>query len=334
MTVLAALPSVLNPTVLSNGGVLSEISQRDRPWDLHRTQADEVARLYAMGTDRAVDRLSERMLECSRWLEFALNPDHESGEVVFRLQTARFCRCRYCPVCQWRRSLMWVARFMKRVQVPEFPKGRWLHLTLTVENVRVESLRATLGEMNEAWHRMLKRSAWPALGFIRSTEITRAKDGRAHPHFHALLLVSSSYFGREYISHARWVALWREALRVDYDPSVRIQAFEARTITDETGVARALAPVEGLKYAVKPCDLIGDGEPKDAEWLMELTRQTHKLRFIATGGVLRDALREDHESNDDLIRPDGEISDEAEEFARWWFLWFHQRYRRRSSPAA
>jgi plasmid rolling circle replication initiator protein Rep len=320
---------------LGNGALLSEVSRNDRPWDAHRGEADVIARLYGMVGEGVFDRLAARMLECSRWLEFALRPDLGTGEVVFRLQTARFCRCRYCPVCQWRRSLMWIARFMKRVQVVNFPKGRWLHLTLTVENVALDRLRETLGEMNRAWQRMIERRAWPALGFIRTTEITRAKDGRAHPHFHALLLVSSSYFGRKYISHDRWVALWREALRVDYDPSVRIQVFETKTITDvETGVKRELAPVEGLKYAVKPCDLMGKGEPEDAAWLVELTKQTHKLRFIATGGVLKDALSEEKETNDDLLRLDGEQGDEAEELARWWFLWFHQRYRRRSSPAA
>src|SRR6202035_3324117 len=102
---------------MRNGALLSEISHRDQPWDVHRLQADEVARLYAMAKGQAFERLGVRMAECSRWVEFALNPDRSSGEVALRLQTARFCRVRYCPVCQWRRSLMWVARFMKRVMV-------------------------------------------------------------------------------------------------------------------------------------------------------------------------------------------------------------------------
>jgi len=319
---------------MRNGALLSEISHRDQPWDVHRLQADEVARLYAMAKGQAFERLGVRMAECSRWLEFALNPDRSSGEVALRLQTARFCRVRYCPVCQWRRSLMWVARFMKRVMVTDFPKGRWLFLTLTVRNVPLDQLRSTLVEMNAAWKRMIERKAWPGLGFIRSTELTRAANGYAHPHFHALLYVSPSYFARHYISHERWVSMWREALRADYDPTVHIKIWKSKTITDqETGVERALAPVEGIKYAVKPCDLIGDGEPADADWLALLTTQTHKLRFLATGGVLKDALREEEETNDDLLRPDGEnTKEEAEELARWWFLWFHQRYRRRSAP--
>lgn len=334
VTCATTVPSLPNPSVLGNGALLSEASERDKPWDVHRLQADKVARLYGMAHGQAFKRLGVRMVECSRWLEFALNPDRSSGEVVFRLQTARFCRCRYCPVCQWRRSLMWIARFMKRVAVPDFPKGRWLHLTLTVQNVPLDALRSTLVEMNAAWKRMIERKAWPGMGFIRSTELTRAKNDYAHPHFHVLIYVSSSYFGREYISHERWVSMWREALRADYDPSVKVQVFKQKTMTDqETGIERALAPIEGLKYAVKPCDLIGKEKPADADWLTLLTKQTYKMRFIATGGILKDALREEDETDDDFIRPDGESTkEEAEELARWWFLWFDQRYRKRSSP--
>jgi plasmid rolling circle replication initiator protein Rep len=330
---VSAEVTVQNLPALGNGVCLclSDASPRDRPWDVHKAQADAVERLYAMAKGQEFARLSVRMVECGRWLEFALNPDLDTGEVRLRLQTARFCRVRYCPVCQWRRSLMWAARFMKRVAVPEFPKGRWLHLTLTVENVPVERLRATLGEMNEAWHRMIKRSVWPALGFIRSTELTRAKNDFAHPHFHVLLYVKPSYFtSRDYISHERWASMWREALRADYDPVVYVKAWKLSTITDEqTGETRELAPVEGLKYAVKPSDLIGERKPEDAEWLALLTEQTHKLRFLATGGILKDALSEEKETNDDLIRPGGELSEDAEEFARWWFLWFDRKYRKR-----
>jgi plasmid rolling circle replication initiator protein Rep len=327
--------SVPNSPFQGNGALLSEVSERDRLWDQHKALADKVARLYGLAQGREFERLSERVLECSRWLEYGLEPDRSTGEIRFRLKSARFCRVRYCPICQWRRCLCWLARFLKRIMVPDFPKGRWLHLTLTVENVPLHKLRSTIDEMNRAWQRMIQRKGWPALGFIRSTELTRAENGFAHPHFHALLYVSPSYFVRQYISHEGWVSTWRDVLRADYDPTVYIQAFKLKTVIDpETKEERSLAPVEGLKYAVKPSDLIGDGTRHDAEWLALLTKQTHKLRFIATGGILKDALSERDETNDDLLHP-GETSseelEELEELERWWFLWFHQRYRRRSS---
>jgi hypothetical protein len=43
-------------------------------------------------------------------------------------------------------------------------------------------------------------------------------------------------------------------------------------------------------------------DPKAREWFYELTRQTHKLRFVATGGALKDALKPDEAvTNEDMI---------------------------------
>ena len=73
------------------------------------------------------------------------------------------------------------------------------------------------------------------------------------------------------------------------------------------------AIAETLKYAVKPDDIMHDAEdPKAREWFYELTRQTHKLRFVATGGLLKNAFKADNElTDDDLIRTGND--DETEE---------------------
>ena len=68
--------------------------------------------------------------------------------------------------------------------------------------------------MNKAWQRLIQRKLFPAIGWLRSTEVTRGKDGSAHPHFHCLLLVSSSYFsGKGYLKQNDWVEMWRSSLR-------------------------------------------------------------------------------------------------------------------------
>ncbi|MFO5546928.1 protein rep, partial [Klebsiella pneumoniae] len=51
------------------------------------------------------------------------------------------------------------------------------------------------------------------------------------------------------------------------------------------------AVAETLKYSTKPADMVAD--PK---WFLELTRQTHKRRFVATGGALKDVLKLDQET--------------------------------------
>jgi hypothetical protein len=208
---------------------------------------------------------------------------------------------------------MWQARFLKALPSIEaaYPSARWLFLTLTVRNCSITDLRATIQDMNKAWHRLVKRQEFGSvLGWIRTTEVTRGRDGSAHPHFHVLLMVRSSYFsGKGYVKQERWVDLWRECARLDYRPSVRIQVVKPKSGTKPGGTESPLrwAVSETLKYAVKPEDML------NRDWLLELTRQVYRLRFIASGGVLKDMLREAEETERDLLlADDGEDSEGGE----------------------
>ena len=127
---------------------------------------------------------------------------------------------------------------------------------------------------------MAKLKAFPA-GWLRSTEVTRGRDGSSHPHFHCLLLVPSFYFsGRGYMKQSDWVAMWRQSMRLDYNPILDVQAVKQGDRPME------LVP-ELLKYCTKELDMVAD-----RGWFLELTRQMHKMRSIATGGVLKEYLRE------------------------------------------
>ena len=276
---------------------LTDYSPQDKPWDVHRGQTQAVEGVYR-GT--IYDGLAGRLRNCSGFLGFAWVAD-DTGELRLSLRTARFCRVRHCPVCQWRRSLMWQARFLQALPSIEaaYPTARWLFLTLTVRNCPVDDLRRTLRSMNEAWHRLVKRPefAGNVQGWVRATEVTRGQDDSAHPHFHSLLMVRPSYFGKGYVTQSRWAELWQQCARLDYRPIVDIRTVRARRgAPGEKPLRQALA--ETLKYSVKPSDMEG-------EWLIELTRQVHKLRFVASGGVLKNVLRESDESEQDLLLADG-----------------------------
>jgi len=290
---------------------LTDYSPKDAPWDVHRAQAQQVEGLY-LGT--VFDSLAGRIRGCSGYLGFAWEVDRETGEMRLKLRAAEFCRVRHCPVCQWRRSMMWQARFLKALPSieAEYPTARWLFLTLTVRNCPITELRSTIQSMNKAWHRLVKRSEFRAVqGWIRTTEVTKGQDGLAHPHFHVLMMVRPSYFSYHYVKHERWVELWQECARLDYRPSVRIESVKSKLKTGSNEFPLRAAIAETFKYAVKPEDML------DRDWLLELTRQVHKLRFIASGGVLKDILRETEESNEDLmLLDDGEASD-PELFFDW-----------------
>lgn len=221
---------------------------------------------------------------------------------------------------------MWQARFYQALPgiVEKHPKARWIFLTLTVRNCEVTQLGDTLTVMNQAWQRLIKRKEFkPVLGWIRTTEVTKSKDGSAHPHFHALVMVPPSWFTRDYVKHSRWVDLWQGCLKVSYSPNVDVRTVKPRVGSGSDGnhlesTVEALqgAVAETLKYSTKPDDMTDDGDADG--WFLELTRQTHKRRFIATGGALKDVLKLDDETDEDLIGQDGDGTDEGPNLAFAW----------------
>ncbi len=310
-----AMSSITPESATSNSQpiALSDVSPQDKPWDKHRSFADRVEGFYA-GSE--FSGYSSRIHYCSELLEFGLAPT-EHDTLKLKLRSARFCRLRHCPVCQWRRSLMWKAKAYKVLPkiVEAYPSHRWLFLTLTQKNAPITELRETLKQMNRGFQRLVQLKAFPGVGWLRSTEVTRGRDGSAHPHFHCLLLVQRSYFGKNYIKQDEWVEMWRKCMRLDYNPVLDVQAVKQGSKPME------LVP-ELLKYCTKESDLVAD-----REWFLELTRQMHKMRAVATGGVLKEYLKELEQEPEDLI---GESeSPEAQEDSSLYFGWKRpeKRYR-------
>ena len=145
----------------------------------------------------------------------------------------------------------------------------------------------------------------------------------AHPHFHALLLVKPSYFTINYIKQGDWVEMWAKALRADYLPSVNVKAVKA-TLTKK-GVSNWTKHSETLKYSVKPSDLALEGDK--GAWLHEMTKQVHKMRFIATGGVLKGILKpEDEITTEEMISSSEEVQDVGEGRVAFQFKPEYRKY--------
>lgn len=328
-----------NPSVVK-GRTLAEVSERDAKWDKHRGDTQTIGALYDRAAAPKLERLGERMGQCAGLLHFKQTLDMETGELGIKLDRAMFCKVRHCPVCQWRRGMANMARFYTRLPalVEAVPKAQWVFLTLTVRNPDMKDLRSTLRDMNSAWKRMIERAGWPAKGFIRTTEVTKGRDGKPHPHFHCLLLVDPGYFsGKSYISSAKWADMWKAALRADYTPVVHVAKVKAKSdkakaaeASGDKHAALSAAVAETLKYAVKPEDMLTDGL-----FLFGITDQLHKLRFIATGGVLKDWLKET--PTDEEMIETGTEPDEAEDqpdLPGMTFGWQHveRKYRKVKGP--
>ena len=295
---------------------LSNVSPKDKPWDIHGSERDLVGESYL---SECCASYAERILNCSQFLEFSVVLSDEQA-VTLKLQSARFCRVRYCPVCQWRRSLKWRARFFEALPklLEDYPKVKFIFLTLTVKNCVLEELRLTINEMNKAWKKLVKRNQFPALGWIKSIEVTKSKDLTAHPHFHCLLVVPSDYFvSSSYLSQSLWQQLWRKSLKVDYNPIVNVRKVKPKVGQDERSGLMA-AVCETLKYSVKPNDLI-DG----SDWLIGLSEQMYKLRAVSVGGVLRSYLSDLGEDSDseDLVHIESRLDVEGQQQVRCYFSW-------------
>jgi len=336
-----ALGTIKFPISAKNSAAKNELdrlvdySPADANWDTRRGDSDDVGLIYEMAK---FERYAQRIADCSGRLHFAEVVNSKTGEVRFRLREARFCRVRYCPVCQARRALMWRARFYQKLPglVEEYPKSRWLFLTLTVRNCPITELGDTLTAMNIAWRRLIDRKEFrPVQGWAKTTEVTRGANGSAHPHFHVLLMAPPSMLAKNYVAHARWVELWRDCLRADYDPNVDIRTVKPTKQIEKTHAETPTAAMRGaiaetLKYAVKPSDMLSD-----PAWFIELTKQTHKRRFVATGGALSDVLRVEQESDEELALAD-DVGDgeEVENGALLAFDWGRTERQYRRAPKA
>jgi plasmid rolling circle replication initiator protein Rep len=308
---------------------LSDLSPRHKPWDVHRGEADDVTEVFGGSAFPRHHRYAGRVENCSQVLGFAHDP-LATKKNKLKLTNAFFCRVRFCPVCQWRRSLMWQAKVYQALPalVKDYPDIRFLFMTLTVRNCEVKDLRATLTHMAQSWQRLTQLRSWPARGWVRAVEITRSERYRtAHPHYHCLLMVPPAYFQGDYLKQDQWAALWQQSLRVNYRPVVDIRAVKLTLPPDSQRVNNLPknmweAVAEILKYAVKPSDMV-----RDHDWFLGLVEQLHRTRAVAVGGVLKRYIRE--RDRKDLTSEPGEETPEQDK-ETLYFGWKQQarRYRR------
>ena len=279
---------------------LSDFSQKDNVWDTKKSTAEIVKARYA--EERDFVYTAWRMGDCGKSLGFSESISTDTGDIRYKLLTAKFCHIRFCPICQWRRTMRNKRKFLTALPklLNGYPTHRFLFLTLTVPNCHVIDLKTTISEMNKGWQRLIKRKIFKKVdGWVRSTEVTfsTCPAGDSHPHFHCMLMVKPSYFTRGYIKHIKWLGEWQECMRDWTITQVNIKAIKG-----EGGLK------EVLKYSVKEDDLI----KSTPEWLFEMTRQTRKLRFLATGGLLKEMLKTGEMTDQEMIAGE-ESEDKTEE---------------------
>lgn len=254
----------------------------------------------------------------------------------------------------------------------EFPTDRYLFLTLTVKNVTAAELSDTIDQMNNGFKYLVNKGLNNAsakkvkanlMGYAKAMEIKYdseefiteemfkkaktyyAKKGLKissrnpnydmyHPHFHVLLMVKGEFFaGRNYIKQAEWTGIWRDCMKLDYDPVVDIRVVKPNKERLENGAALDLTEVadktnlkkmelqsaisETLKYPVKPDGLklleyenLNEKQKDNiARAVACLSKALFKRRLITFGGEIlkaRKKLELEDVEDGDLIMEDSE----------------------------
>lgn len=291
--------------------------------------------------EAGLNKKAERMQQCADTLLFK-----KSAEKL-KLFQAYFCKVRLCPMCNWRRSLKIAFHNKQIVEAANQRENlKWIFLTLTVRNVKGKELKVTMDDMTKAWNNFSRYAAFKksVKGYFRAMEVTKNREkesewyGTYHPHFHVLLAVKPSFFTKNYIKQAEWTAMWRKAMKLDYDPIVHVQRVKAKKESPdlneiEQDVKRAVeeqkAILEVSKYPVKDSDVIeGNSVTADnVETVLDLDNALAYKRLIAYGGLLKEIHKElnlDDAEDGDLIRVGEENADEiangAVEVMAYWHV--------------
>ena len=273
-------------------------SDRER-WKMKKQGARVVARRLNECADfmlHSAGKMSDKRTKAERLRRRAARVGACADEIYCKvcpecyiryISRVHLCRDRLCPVCAWRRGKALTARLRKIVSYNI--GARFLLLTLTVKNCEWARLTDTLRELLGAWGKLSRRAkfARAVKGWVRTLEITRGKDGKAHPHLHILLQVPPEYFEKDrglWLDHDELMMMWRRCLSVDYLPSVDIRAVPAG------GVGKAI--LEVTKYLAKSTQIEG---LTDEEFL-SYADAVAGVRAWAAGGAMREAdeeIRED-----------------------------------------
>ena len=279
-------------------------------FEKHKTMTNEIVlKLDTCGFKKE----SELVRSCASYLLFSNQKNLTTSATRLKLKKANFCKFRFCNMCSWRRSINTSRKLLEALEfVENSRKISYLFLTLTVQNPLIQNLKESIEHLNKSFKRMSETKAYKkaVLGSFKALEILgdNTKDGEAHPHFHILLIVKNNYFkDKDYIKHDTWVEMWKDALRVDYQPFVDVR--KVRTIElnqDKNLTALQSAIFEVAKYTLKHTELTR----KNCNDFTHIINQTKNMRFYSVGGFLKDTI--------DFIKTDEEILNlKKEENLQW-----------------
>ena len=135
------------------GDEFKDISKngKDRKWKERKINNLNLAKIF--DSLDYPDSFIFNIKSCAEYLNFKRSSDGSLR--LFQMYT---CKNKQCAICSWRRSMKYQVQISKIVEEAMIrkPKGRFLFLTLTVENVSGEGLNNELSLLSEAFNRLMK----------------------------------------------------------------------------------------------------------------------------------------------------------------------------------
>lgn len=252
---------------------------------------------FGRTVDRRLATQARRMEACALSTVIKLvTPKDEATQII--LSKKRSCRIALCYPCARYRAYqanLKIGSWLDDLAADQ-PTIRYAFLTLTSRNKPLSSAAEmfTLHEQALARFWRGRRLSTSVLGHITGIEIALRTNNEGEPqagvHSHSLLALHPDYFDRTqnlYLAQRAYVALWRRALRADYDPICHVTAI-ANT-ADARGSLR-----ECIKYAVAPHKLFQQGPEgpiADPITMAHLSRALYRRRLLRYGGVFSAAQR-------------------------------------------
>lgn len=207
--------------------------------------------------------------------------------------TAKLCRDRLCPTCQWRLSRARYAQMMQCIEIMKpvllEEKGFCQMITLTIKNVPLAELKAAIKEMHSAFHNLIRRRPYKeTLAWSKNLEITMNKRTREmHPHLHILLFWKGEQRAIAEEAGKALSASWKDVLNIDYLPQTDTRnAYVKRKTADiipNDSEAIVEAATEAAKYTAKDSDIAN----MSLFELSQFAEAVSGVRFASYGGLLK-----------------------------------------------
>ena len=282
-------------------------SGKVRPWREHKLENLQ----YGDYLQMLHYKKAHRVKECGEVLRFV---EDKNGHK--KLAQTWFCHSRLCPLCNWRRAMKQSNQLTQILEeaVKQRKTGRFLFLTLTVENTTGNQLKSELRQMGQAIRDLMryKKPSKNLLGYVRSTEVTvnhEADQPMYHHHMHVLLFMKSSYFtGTDnYISQVEWTGYWQRAMKLTYVPIVNVEAVKPNVKRHKSSLLTSAQ--ETAKYQVKSKDILTNNLEQDLQVIDDLEQALAGSRQISYGGLLKEIRKQlqlEDVENGDLINTNGD----------------------------